>query len=414
MAFRIPSTPLVIIKPKTWGFLCTTAHPQGCKANIREQIQVTRTHSVPAGGPKRILVIGASTGYGLAARITAAFGFGAATVGIFHEKPARRKRTASAGWYNAAAFEELAGEAGLKSVSINADAFADATRDCAIDQIRQQLNGPIDLVIYSLASPIRRLPDSGETAHAVVKPINHAFVGKTIDTDTDHIVDVSLDPAANDEIEDTVKVMGGEDWALWIDALSAAGVLADNAKTIAFGYLGPEITWPIYAHGTIGHAKQHLALTAQTLQHRHANLGLDARVAVMKSIVTQASVAIPSIPLYLSLVYKVMKDLGLHETAIEQQNRLFRDFLYADDSKPGALDNHGRFRLDDRELRDDVQQACEALWPNVNDNNLFELTDYAAYKQAFLQLFGFERADIDYDMDVDVEVPFHCINIENK
>lgn len=404
----------MIIKPKTWGFLCTTAHPHGCQANVSEQIRATQNRGVGRNGPKRVLVIGASTGYGLAARITAAFGFGATTIGVFHEKPARRRRTASAGWYNAAAFAQNADTAGLKRICINADAFSHATRECVIDQIRRELDGPVDLVIYSLAAAARQLPDSGQTAHAVVKPIHESFIGKTIDTDTERIVDVRLDPATDTEIADTVKVMGGEDWALWIDALAQADVLAAHATTVAFSYLGPEITWPIYAHGTIGRAKQHLETTAQMLRNRYAGQALYARVAVMKSIVTQASVAIPSIPLYLSLVYKVMQDMGLHETAIDQQNRLFRDVLYAADGAMPILDTQGRLRLDDRELRDDVQQACTALWPQINNDNLLELTDYAGYRKAFLNLFGFERGDVDYAADVAIDVSFDCINIQRQ
>lgn len=370
-----------------------------------EQIRATHACGISAGGPKRALIIGASSGYGLAARVTAAFGFGAATLGVFSERRARRGRTASAGWYNAAAFEKFASQASLQNLAINGDAFSDKARQRAIDLIQRDMSGPVDLVIYSLAAPSRQLPGSGEWLQTAVKPIGSRFDDKTIDTDNDCIADVSIDPATEAEISDTVKVMGGDDWALWLEALADAGVLADNAKTVAFSYIGPEITWPIYAHGTIGRAKRHLETTAATLRARHADRGLDARVAVMKSVVTQASAAIPSIPLYLSLVYKVMKDMGLHEDSIGQQNRLFRDCLYRAGGAAGALDEQGRFRLDDFELRDDVQQACLALWARVNDENLFSLTDYAGYKQAFLQLFGFQRPDIDYAADVAVDLP---------
>ncbi|HET6725700.1 MAG TPA: enoyl-ACP reductase FabV [Gammaproteobacteria bacterium] len=401
----------MIIKPKVWGFICTNAHPQGCEANVRDQIDTTRALGVRADGPKRVLVIGASTGYGLAARIAAAFGFGAATLGVFLEKPARGARTGSAGWYNAAAFDKLARDAGLKSVSINGDAFSNEARDAAIGAITEDLGGPVDLVIYSLAAPMRRLPDSGETVRTALKPIGAPFRGRTIDTDHDRLADAQVEPATEDEIAQTTRVMGGDDWALWVDALAGAGVLAENAKTVAFSYLGPEITWAIYRYGAIGHAKQHLERTAEALHERHADRGLNARVAILKSIVTQASAAIPVIPLYISLVFRVMKDKGLHEGAIEQQNRLLRDALYPAGGEPAPLDAEGRLRLDDRELRDDVQQACTTLWPQVNDGNLFELTDYAGYKSDFLKLFGFARDDIDYDADVPVDVDFNCLKI---
>lgn len=402
----------MVIKPKTWGFLCTTAHPQGCQNNVREQIRATRALGTQPGGPKRVLVIGASTGYGLAARVTAAFGCGAATVGVFSEKRARGVKTASAGWYNAAAFEKCAAEAGLQSLSVNGDAFSPAARETTIDAIKRKLGGPVDLVLYSLAAPNRRLGQSGEVVHTALKPIGSKFAGKTIDTDNDRIADISLGPATDAEISDTIKVMGGENWALWLDALAQADLLADHAKTVAFSYLGPEITWPIYWHGTIGRAKQHLEATARAMRDRYAQRGLDARVAMLKSTVTQASAAIPVIPLYLSLVYQVMKDMGLHESAIEQQNRLFRDFLYRRDGRAGALDEQGRLRLDERELREDVQQACVALWPSLNDDSLFAVTDYAGYKRDFLQLFGFAREDVDYGADVDADVVFDCITVE--
>ncbi|MGH8369744.1 MAG: enoyl-ACP reductase FabV, partial [Gammaproteobacteria bacterium] len=346
----------MIIKPRVWGFICTTAHPRGCELNVLEQIEATKASGTRSDGPKRVLIIGASTGYGLAARITAAFGFGAATLGVFFEKPGKDTKPGTAGWYNSAAFDKFARQAGLQCWSINGDAFSAAARTRVIDIIRHEMDGQVDLVIYSLASPARRLPDSGELVHTALKPIGAPFAGKTIDTDKDMIVDVTLEPATQQEIDDTIKVMGGEDWALWMAALNDAGVLAEDAKTVAFSYIGPEATWPIYWHGTIGRAKQHLDATAVSLRER----GLDARVAIMKSIVTQASAAIPVIPLYVSLVFKVMKEKGLHEGAIQQQNRLFREFLYRVDHRSSAMDEHGHLRLDDRELRDDVQQACKA------------------------------------------------------
>lgn len=401
----------MIVKPRIWGFICTTAHPQGCARNVAEQIEHTRRLGAGGPGPKRVLIVGASTGYGLAARVTAAFGFGAATLGVFFEKPGRDAKTGTAGWYNSTAFQEAAKGCGLACPSINADAFSDAARARAVQTVREELGGPVDLLIYSLASPQRRLPGTNRTAHTALKPIGAAYSGKTIDTDKDRLAEVRVEPATEQEIAETVEVMGGEDWALWIAALAGAGLLAPGAKTLALSYLGPEVTWPIYWHGTIGRAKQHLEETAAILRRRHDTLGLDARVAVMKSIVTQASAAIPVIPLYVSLVFRIMKQKGLHEGAIEQMNRLFREHLYPQHGHIPAPDAGGRLRLDDRELRADVQAACKELWPQVSDANLSELTDYAGYKQDFLRLFGFARPDVDYDTDVTVNLPNEFIEL---
>ena len=397
----------MIIKPRIWGFICTTAHPRGCELNVREQMELARAAGLRKDGPRRVLVIGASTGYGLAARITAAFGFGAATLGIFFEKPGKDTKSGTTGWYNSAAFHALAKEAGLKAVSINGDAFSDAARERVIQCIKQDLGGPVDLVIYSLASPARRMPGSEAVAHTALKPIGEVYTGKTIDTDKDLLTEVRVEPATDEEIEGTVKVMGGEDWTLWIEALSKSGCLAAGAKTLALSYIGPEVTWPIYWHGTIGRAKQHLEDTAGRLRGQ----GVDARVAVMKSIVTQASAAIPVIPLYVSVVFRIMKKAGLHEGAIEQMQRLFREALYPQDGRKAAMDDHGRFRLDDRELSARVQQACKDLWPQVTGENFLQLTDYACYKQDFLRLFGFARDDVDYEADVATAVQFDCIQL---
>lgn len=398
----------MIIKPRVWGFICTTAHPEGCARNVRGQAEVARAAGGRADGPKRVLVVGASTGYGLAARITAAFGFGAATLGVFFEKPGRDSKTGTAGWYNSAAFHALAREAGLKAVSINGDAFSHAARERAIECIRRDFGGPVDLLIYSLASPVRRLPDSGGVAHTALKPIGEAYTGKTIDTDKDLLTEVTVPPASEQEIAETVQVMGGEDWLLWVEALSKAGCLAPGARTLALSYVGPEVTWPIYWHGTIGRAKQHLEDTARHLRQQR---GMEARVAVMKSIVTQASAAIPVIPLYVSLVFRVMKQQGLHEGAIEQMNRLFREQLYREDGRTADTDEQGRLRLDDRELGADVQQACKELWPRVSGANLMEITDYAGYKRDFLRLFGFARDDVDYEADASPNAQFDCIQL---
>ncbi|MGE5626218.1 MAG: enoyl-ACP reductase FabV [Bacillota bacterium] len=407
----------MIVKPRIWGFICTTAHPLGCEMNVREQIAYVRSRGAQgkgtsidrSSGPRRVLIIGASTGYGLAARITAAFGFGAATLGVFYEKPGRDTKIGTAGWYNSAAFHRAAHEAGLTALSINGDAFSSEAKERALEMIARDLGGPVDLVVYSLASPARRLPGGDAVAHTALKPIGEGYSGKTIDTDKDRMADVNLSPATEQEVRETVAVMGGEDWALWMDALAGRGLLAKDARSVALSYIGPEVTWPIYWHGTLGRAKLHLEATARSLRERHP--GLDARVAVMKSIVTQASAAIPVIPLYVSLVFKVMKQKGLHEGAVEQMNRLFREQLYRPDGKPASLDEEGRLRLDDRELRADVQQACKELWPSVTDANLLQVTDYAGYKQDFLRHFGFDRGDVDYGADVAVNVDFDCVRL---
>jgi len=391
----------VIVKPKIWSFFCTTAHPVGCEKNVLELIAAARKLGLRQDEPKRVLVIGASTGYGLASRITAAFGFGAATLGVFLEKPAKAAKTATAGWYNSAAFHAAAKQAGLPAWSINGDAFSDAVRARAIEVIKKEMGGSVDLVVYSLASPVRRLPGSDQMAHATIKPIGKAFDGKTIDTEKDTLTDIHVDAASPQEIDETVAVLGGEDWALWIAALAKAGCLAKGAETVAYTYIGPEATAAMYSRGTIGRAKQHLEATAKTL---------GGKIAVMKSVVTQASAAIPVIPLYISVAHKVMKQKGLHEETIDQTNRLFRDFLYPTSGKT-VTDEQGRLRLDDKELREDVQRDCGKLWKSVTSENLMEVTDYGSYKTSFLKLFGFGRNDVDYEIDVVTEVPFDCVHV---
>lgn len=397
----------MIIKPKVRGFICVTAHPVGCERNVLEQIAITKAVKHEGDGPKRVLVIGASTGYGLASRITAAFGYGAATLGVFYEKPSSDTKTGTAGWYNSAAFDKAAKQAGLTAKSINGDAFAHETRAKAIEIIKNEMGGPIDLVIYSLASPVRKLPDSGEVVRSTIKTIGEPFTNTSVDTNKDTVIEATIEPATEQEITDTVTVMGGEDWALWIDALSDAGVLAENAKTIAYSYIGTEITWPMYWHGTLGQAKQHLDNTASHLRSRHT--GLQAYVGVMKSVVTQASAAIPVIPLYVSIAFKIMKQKGIHENPIEQANRLFQDRLYRADGAAAATDDEGRLRLDDWELRDVVQDECKTVWPTVTTENLREITDYAGYKHEFLKLFGFDRRDMDYGAEVESDRRFDCI-----
>jgi len=399
----------VIITPKVRGFICTTAHPVGCEKNVEEQIAITKASGAFTAGPKRVLVIGASTGYGLASRITAAFGQGAATLGVFFEKPSSETKTGTAGWYNSAAFDKLASQAGLYSRSINGDAFSDETRAKAIEIIKADMGGPIDLVVYSLASPVRKLPGTDTVVRSALKTIGETFTASSVDTNKDAVIQASVEPATQQEIDDTVTVMGGEDWALWIKALTEAGVLADNATTVAYSYVGTSITWPIYWDGTLGKAKQHLDRTAKELSANYK--GLRAYVGVMKSVVTQASSAIPVIPLYVSMVFKIMKAKGIHEGTIEQINRLFHERLYRADGKAPETDAEGRLRLDDWELREDVQGECKALWPTVTTENLWTDTDYAGYKHDFIKLFGFDRKDVDYAADVNPDVRWNVVEM---
>ncbi|TLF53006.1 trans-2-enoyl-CoA reductase family protein [Halomonas urmiana] len=402
----------MIIKPKVRGFICTTTHPVGCQQNVLEQIEATRARGLDkANGPKKVLVIGASSGYGLAARVTAAFGYGADTLGVFFEKPGTEKKPGTAGWYNSAAFDKFAKAEGLYSKSINGDAFSHEAREKAIELIQQDL-GQVDLVVYSLASPVRKLPDSGELKRSSLKPIGETYRATAIDTNKDAIIEAEVEPATEQEIEDTKAVMGGEDWELWIEALDRAGVLAPGARSVAFSYIGTEITWPIYWHGALGKAKEDLDRAAGEIDQRLSATGGGANVAVLKSVVTQASAAIPVMPLYIAMVYRVMKEKGLHEGTIDQLNRLFGERLYLGEGQGSAeTDEAGRLRLDDWELRDDVQQACQDLWPQVTTENLFEITDYAGYKHDFLKLFGFERDDVDYDADVNPVADFDVVNL---
>ncbi len=393
----------MIIKAKTRGFICTTAHPTGCEANVKQQIARVKADGVVANGPKKVLVIGASTGYGLASRITAAFGSGAATLGVFLEKPATEKKPGSAGWYNSGAFEKLAHAEGLYAKSINGDAFSNEMRDKSIEIIKEDL-GQVDLVIYSLASPVRKLPDSGEVVRSVLKPIGETYKATAVDTSKDVLIDAEIEPATEEEIQNTVTVMGGEDWELWMAALKDAGVLADDVKTVSYSYIGTDITWPIYWHGALGKAKEDMDRAAGALRESLADVNGTANVAVLKSVVTQASAAIPVMPLYIAIGFKVMKDLGIHEGCIEQINRLFRSQLYTDGG--AELDDTARIRMDDWELRDDVQNSVKQIWPQVTDENIFEITDYRGYKNAFLKLFGFGVAGVDYEADVDTVIGF--------
>ena len=386
----------MVIKPKVRGFLCTTTHPIGCDANVKRQIELVQSKGTVADGPKRVLVLGASTGYGLASRITAAFGSGASTLGVFFEKEGNERKPGTAGWYNSAAFHRYAEEAGLYAKSLNGDAFSDEVKAQVIDVIKEDL-GEVDLVVYSLAAPRRTHPKTGVVHSSTLKPIGSAATQKGVNTDKGTIQEFHLEPASQEEIDNTVAVMGGEDWQMWIEALADAGVLAEGAKTTAYTYIGEKITWDIYWHGTIGAAKQDLDKRVMDIRARMASVGGDARVSVLKAVVTQASSAIPAMPIYLAILFKVMKAKGTHEGCIEQIDRLFREAMYGDK----ALDDEGRQRVDDLELLPEVQAEVAELWSQIDTDNLDELSDFAGYREEFLQLFGFEVPGVDYDADVD-------------
>ncbi len=391
----------MIIKPRVRGFLCITTHPEGCRENVNRQIRHVQSGGAIDKGPKRVLVLGASTGYGLASRITAAFGAGASTLGVFFEKPGTERKPGTAGWYNAAAFHNAADEAGLYAKSINGDAFSDDVKARVIDLIKEDL-GAIDLVVYSLAAPRRTHPKTGVVHTSTLKPIGGDTVQKGVNTDKEEIQEYHLEAANQEEIDNTVAVMGGEDWQMWIEALDEAGVLADGAKTTAYTYIGEKITWDIYWHGTIGAAKKDLDKRVVNIRERLAARGGDARVSVLKAVVTQASAAIPAMPIYLAILFKVMKARGEHEGCIEQVNRLFRDSLYG--SKVGP-DADGRLRADNLELNPEVQAEVAAIWETINTDNLKTASDFEGYRREFLQLFGFEVDGVDYDADVNPEVP---------
>ena len=391
----------MIIKPKVRGFMCITAHPTGCAASVAQQIAHVRANGPIPAAPKRVLVIGASTGYGLASRITAAFGGGAATVGVFFEKEGTEGKCGTAGWYNSAAFHHEAAAAGLPAWSINGDAFSTDIKDRTVDLVRREL-GAVDLVIYSLASPRRTHPVTGMTHKSTLKPIGKRVEERTLDTDKGEIKQVVLEAASDEEIADTVAVMGGEDWEMWIDRLGAEGLLAEGARTTAYTYLGDRITWSIYWEGTIGAAKKDLDTTALRLNRKLAASGGKAYVSVLKAVVTQASSAIPIMPLYLALLFRVMKAHGTHEGCIEQIDGLFRRALLVEQP---VVDDSGRLRMDGKELVPEVQREVERLWPLVQNDNLDELTDFAGYQAEFLRLFGFGFAGVDYDADVDTVAP---------
>ena len=386
----------MIIKPRIRGFVCITSHPEGCAAKVRQEIDVALA-AKKEGGPKKVLVLGSSTGYGLSSRIATAFSHDAATLGVFFERPSMKGKPASAGWYNSVAFEQAAHKAGLYAKSINGDAFSNEIKAQAIETIKADL-GQVDLVVYSLASPRRTDPKTGETYKSVLKPIGESFTNRTLDTDKDLVTEVTIDPAEGDDVTHTVNVMGGQDWELWMDALDDAGVLAPGAKSVAYSYIGPEITWPVYTNGTIGQAKKDVERAAAAITEQH---DCAAYVAVNKAVVTQASSAIPVVPLYISILIKVMKAKGTHEDCIEQMVRLFNERLYGDDLR---LDSSGRIRVDDWEMAPDVQKAVAAIWPGITSETLYAQSDYAAYQKNFLNLFGFELPGVDYEADVEVEL----------
>lgn len=394
----------MIIKPKVRGFICTNAHPQGCAAHVKEQIAYTKAQGSVAEktglvGPKNVLVIGCSTGYGLASRITAAFGSGASTLGVCFEKPPTDK-TGSAGYYNTSAFHEAAAAEGLYAHTINGDAFSTEVKNQVIERLKNDM-GKVDLVVYSLASPRRTDPVSGQVYASVLKPIGNAHTSKNLNTDTLKINDITLEPASDEEIANTVKVMGGEDWELWLDALKQADLLADGVQTVAYTYLGDKLTWPIYGQATIGKAKEDLDRAAVAINDSLQTLQGGAHVAVLKALVTQASSAIPLMPLYLSILIKVMKENGTNEHCIEQIQRLFTECLY---SKQPRLDQANRYRVDEKELDPAVQAKVEGIWPQVTEDNLMQITDYQAYNDDFLKLFGFGLEGVDYDADTSPQV----------
>ncbi|MGS4346959.1 enoyl-ACP reductase FabV [Myroides odoratus] len=395
----------MIIQPRTRGFICLTSHPEGCAAHVKQQIAYVQSKGKIANGPKKVLVIGASTGFGLASRIAAAFGSDAATIGVFFEKSATEGRPATAGWYNSAAFEQEAAKAGLYAKSINGDAYSDEIKKQTIELIKQDL-GQVDLVVYSLASPRRTHPKTGVAYASVLKPINEPFSNKTVDFHTGVVSNITIDPVTEQsDIDNTIAVMGGEDWKFWMEDLKAAGVLAEGVKTVAYSYIGPELTYPIYRNGTIGMAKNDLEATVPTINTLLADLHGVSYVSVNKALVTQSSSAIPVVPLYISLLYKVMKEKNIHEGCIEQMQRLFADRLYAD--QPITLDTEGRIRVDDWEMRTDVQAEVAKLWEEISSENINEISDLEGYRKDFFNLFGFEFDTVDYTAETNelVEVP---------
>lgn len=397
---------MMIIEPRMRGFICLTAHPDGAEKNVKNQIDYIKSKG-KIDGPKKVLVIGASTGFGLASRITAAFGSGAATIGVFFEKPGTEGKTASPGWYNSAAFEKYAAEEGLYAKSINGDAFSKEVKQQTMDLIAADL-GQVDLVIYSLASPVRQHPETGVLHRSVLKPIGGTFSNKTVDFHTGKVSEVSIEPANEEDIANTVTVMGGEDWSMWMKALKDANLLAEGALTVAYSYIGPAVTEAVYRKGTIGRAKDHLEKTAFSISDELNDIGGKAYVSVNKALVTQASSAIPVIPLYISLLYKTMKAKGIHEGCIEQIERLFSQRLYKGGDVP--VDESGRIRIDDWEMRDDVQEKVSELWAQATTENVADIGDLAGYRKDFYNLFGFDVEGVDYTAPADETIGINSIH----
>lgn len=397
---------IMIIQPRTRGFICLTVHPDGASQTIKNQIDYVKSKGEIKNGPKKVLVIGASTGFGIASRISAAFGSNAATIGVFFEKPSSEGKLGTAGWYNTAAFEKEAHAAGLYAKSINGDAFSDEIKQQTIDLIKKDL-GQVDLVIYSLASPRRVHPKTGVSYSSVLKPIGDSFTNKTVDFHTGVVSDISIAPIeGQDDIDNTIAVMGGEDWKFWMEDLKNAGVLADGVKTVAYSYIGPELTFPIYRNGTIGMAKNDLEKTVPVINDLLKDIHGVSYVSVNKALVTQSSSAIPVVPLYISLLYKVMKEKGTHEGTIEQMQRLFAERLYTEDGNV-LLDEQGRIRIDDLEMDPEVQAEVAKYWNTISTENLEEISDIKGYRKDFFNLFGFEIDGIDYEKDANenVQVP---------
>ena len=395
----------MIIEPKIRGFICTTSHPVGCEENVRRQIAYVKEQG-KTEGPKKVLVIGASAGYGLSSRIEAAFGCGAATIGVIFDKPASGKRTGTAGWYNTAAFEKCAAENGLYAKTINGDAFSKEVKEETIALIRKDL-GQVDMVVYSLVAP-RRAMEDGTVYSSVLKTTGEAYTNKTIDLKTRTISDVTIEPATEEEIHNTVKVMGGEDWEDWIRALRSAGVLAQGAITLAYSYIGPQLTHPMYYDGSIGAAKQHLYETARRLTA--SDLDVQAYVSVNKALVTQSSAAIPIVPLYISILYKIMKKAGTHEGCIQQMERLFREKLFGNQGP--VVDENQLIRMDDWEMREEIQQEVAQDWESVDTATVQSLCDIDGYWEDFYQIFGFAVPGVDYDADVEIQVDIPSISAQ--
>ena len=394
----------MVIKPRVRGFVCVTSHPDGCAAHVQQQIDYVKSKGAVSDGPKKVLVIGSSTGFGLSSRITAAFGCGADTMGVFYERPSEEDRLGTAGWYNTIGFTNKARAEGLYARNFNGDAFSNEIKTDVIQAIKDDM-GSVDMVVYSLASPRRTHPDTGTVHKSVLKPVGQAYTSRTVDTDRGIVSDVSIEPASDAEIADTIAVMGGDDWERWITALNDAGVLAAGATTVAYSYIGPEITWDIYKNGTIGLAKNDLEAACARIDAKLKGIDANGRalVSVNKALVSQASSAIPVVPLYISILYKIMKAKGTHEGCIEQMQRLFAERLY--NGADLQLDESGRVRIDDLEMQSDVQAEGAQVWPQVTTENLEDLTDIVGYREEFLKMFGFGLPGIDYEADSEPHHP---------